>query len=119
MSIKPAAVPPPVLQIHTSTAEGATVVRCVGHLTFDVSANFKADIKALIPQTKRLVLDLTDLAYLDSAGLGAIVSIYVSARKAGCGMQLINLNRRVKELLGITHLLSVFAACSEYNVKMP
>ena len=119
MSIQPAAAPPPVLRIHTSNVEGATVVRCVGHLTFDVSANFKADIKALIPPGKRLVLDLTDLAYLDSAGLGAIVSIYVSARKAGCEMQLINLNKRVKELLGITHLLSMFAACSEYNVKMP
>jgi anti-anti-sigma factor len=119
MSIKPPTVPPPSLQIHTSTIDGATLVRCVGHLTFDVSANFKADIKTLIPQTKRLILDFTDLAYLDSSGLGAVVSVYVSARKTGCELQLINLNKRVKELLGITHLLSVFAACSEYNVKMP
>ncbi len=119
MSIKPAAVPPQTLQLHTSTLDGATVMKCVGHLTFDVSVNFKSDIKALIPQTKRLVLDLTDLAYLDSAGLGAIVSIYVSAKKTGCELQLINFNKRVKELLGITHLLSVFAACSEYNIKMP
>jgi anti-sigma B factor antagonist len=107
------------LQLKTSTLEGATLVKCSGHLTFDVSADFKRDIKALIPRSKHLVLDLTDLAYMDSAGLGAVVSIYVSAKKAGCGLQLINLSKRVKELLGITHLLTTFAACSEFNIKMP
>ncbi len=119
MSTQRVAAPTPALQLHKSTVEGATVVRCVGHLTFDVAAAFKSDIKAMVTKGGRLVLDLTDLAYMDSAGLGSIASIYVSSKKAGCDLQLINLNKRVKELLGITHLLSVFAACSEYNVKMP
>jgi anti-anti-sigma factor len=95
------------------------MVKCSGHLTFDVSANFKSEMKALIPETRRIVLDLTDLSYMDSSGLGAIVSVYISSKRAGCGLSMINLNKRVKELLGITHLLSVFAACSEYNIKMP
>lgn len=119
MSTHPASSAPPVLQLQTTSTEDAILVKCSGHLTFDVSADFKRDIKALIPQTKHLVLDLTDLAYMDSAGLGAVVSIYVSAKKAGCGLQLINLSKRVKELLGITHLLTTFAACSEFNIKMP
>jgi anti-sigma B factor antagonist len=118
MSTQPAASASPVLQLHTSTLDGATLLKCSGHLTFDVSADFKDQVKALIPNTQKLILDLTDLAYMDSAGLGAVVSIYVSAKKAGCELQLINLSKRVKELLGITHLLTTFAACSEYNIKM-
>ncbi|HLY63464.1 MAG TPA: STAS domain-containing protein [Terriglobia bacterium] len=119
MSTLPASAAPTVLQLQTTSTEDAILVKCVGHLTFDVAADFKRDIKALIPQTKQLILDLTHLAYMDSAGLGAVVSVYISAKRAGCGLSMINLNKRVKELLGITHLLSVFAACSEYNVKMP
>ncbi len=109
----------PSLQLQTVVTQDATVVKCSGHLTFDVSANFKTDVKALVSQAKRVVLDLTDLAYMDSSGLGAIVSVYVSAKRAGCDLQLINLSKRVKELLGITHLLSTFASCSEFNIKMP
>lgn len=119
MSTHPASAAPPVLQLHTTSTEDAILVKCSGHLTFDVAADFKRDIKALIPQTKQLVLDLTDLAYMDSAGLGAVVSVYITSKRAGCGLSMINLNKRVKELLGITHLLSVFAACGEYNIKMP
>jgi anti-anti-sigma factor len=118
MSTVPASGAPPVLLLQTKSTEDSLLVKCSGHLTFDVAADFKRDIKALIPQTKQLILDLTDLAYMDSAGLGAMVSIYVTAKKAGCGLTMINLSKRVKELLGLTHLLSVFAACSEYNIKM-
>ena len=75
-------------------------------------------MKGLIPQTKRLVLDLSDVAYMDSSGLGAVVGVYVTAKKAGCNLQLINLSRRVRELLGMTHLLSVFETTGQYFIKM-
>ena len=119
MSLSPQRTPPPALEMKTITTEDAIHVRCVGHLTADVSPDFKRDIKALVPKTKNLVLDFTDLAYMDSSGLGAVVSIYVTCKKTGCELSMINLNKRVKELLGLTHLLSMFAACSEYNIKMP
>jgi len=119
MSTLPAPSTPQVLRLETVTTDEAIMVKCIGHLTFDVSADFKHDIKALIPQTRNLILDLTDLAYMDSSGLGAIVSVYVTSKRSNCSLSMINLNKRVKELLGITHLLSVFAACSEYNIKMP
>ena len=94
-------------------------MKCSGHLTFDVSANFKCEIKALIPETRRIVLDLTDLAYMDSSGLGAIISVYVSAKTSGCELRLINFNKRVRELLGITHVLSMFEDFGQFNIKMP
>ena len=118
MSANSAAAPPP-LQLNVQTTEDATVVRCSGHLTFDVSAMFKDEVRNLIPQTQRIVLDLTELAYLDSSGLGALASVYVSAKKAGCELRLINFNKRVRELLGITHMLSIFESFGQYNIKIP
>jgi anti-anti-sigma factor len=105
-------------KLEVQTTENATVVRLSGNLTREVTALFKEQVKGLIPQAKRLVLDLSLVSYMDSSGLGAVVSVYVTARKAGCELQLINLSKRVKELLGITNVLSVFETTGQYFVKM-
>jgi anti-sigma B factor antagonist len=119
MPTNPAAASLPPLQLQASKTDQAIVVKCSGHLTFDVSANFKSEVKALIPETRRIVLDLTDLAYMDSSGLGAIISVYVTAKRAGCELRLINFNKRVRELLGITHVLSMFEDFGQFNIRMP
>lgn len=119
MSTNPAAAPLPALQLQTSKTDQAIVLKCSGHLTFDVSANFKSEVKALIPETRRIILDLTNLAYMDSSGLGAIISVYVSAKRCGCELRLINFNKRVRDLLGITHVLSMFEDFGQYNIRMP
>jgi len=118
MATNPSNVPSSHLKLDVHTAEGATVVRLSGKLTREATTAFKEQVKVLIPQTKRLVLDLSDVAYMDSSGLGAVVGVYVSAKKAGCDLQLINLSKRVRELLGMTHLLSVFETTGQYFVKM-
>jgi anti-anti-sigma factor len=118
MATNPANVPTSRLKLDVQTTEDATVVRLSGNLTRDVAATFKEQVKGLIPQAKRLVLDLSDVTYMDSSGLGGVVSVYVTAKKAGCDLQLINLNKRVKELLGLTNLLSVFETTGQYFVKM-
>jgi anti-anti-sigma factor len=57
------------------------------------------------------VLDLTDLAYLDSSGLGTLVGLKVSAAKEGyCRLELVNLSSRVKELLRLSNLTQLFAS---------
>jgi anti-anti-sigma regulatory factor len=48
-------------------------------------------------------------------GLGTLVRLYVSSRSAGCSLELINLGKRVRELLGLTHLLSVFTVIGEHG----
>jgi anti-anti-sigma factor len=118
MATNPSNVPTSGLKLDVHTVEGATVVRLSGKLTRDATAAFKEQVKGLIPQTKRLVLDLSDVAYMDSSGLGAVVGVYVTAKKSGCDLQLINLSKRVRELLGMTHLLSVFETTGQYFVKM-
>jgi anti-anti-sigma factor len=111
-------VPASHLKLDVHTTKDATVVRLSGRLTADAAATFKEEVKALIPQSKRLVLDLSEVAYMDSSGLGAVVGVYVTAKKAGCDLRLINLSKRVKELLGLTNLLSVFETTGQYFVKM-
>jgi anti-sigma B factor antagonist len=118
MATNPSKVPTPRLKLDVHTTEDATVVRLSGRLTRDDAATFKEEVKGLIPQTKRLVLDLSEVAYMDSSGLGAVVGVYVTAKKAGCDLQLINLSKRVRELLGLTNLLSVFETTGQYFIKM-
>jgi len=65
--------------------------------------------------SRRIVLDLSDLTHIDSMGLGTLVRLYVSSRSAGCSLELINLGKRVRELLGLTHLLSVFTVIGEHG----
>jgi len=73
----------------------------------------QAGVRNLIPESKRIVLDLTDVTYMDSSGLGAIVGIYLSAKRQHCEMKLINLNQRVKELFRITNMAKIFEGHEE------
>jgi anti-anti-sigma factor len=107
-----------LLTLHTRNQPDAIVVECRGRLVREATDQLRQTVKPLISQTKCLVLDLTDLAHMDSSGLGALVGLYVSAKTAGCQLQLINLNQRIRQLLGMTHLLSAFEACGKYMIKM-
>ncbi|MGB8116075.1 MAG: STAS domain-containing protein, partial [Candidatus Sulfotelmatobacter sp.] len=72
------------------------------------SPALQTTVRNLIPETKRIVLDLTDVSYLDSSGLGALVALFLSAKRQNCDLKLINLNQRLKELFSLTRLSSVF-----------
>jgi anti-anti-sigma factor len=55
---------------------------------------------------------------MDSSGLGAIIAVYVSAKNARCELQLINVSKKIRDLLGMTKLLSVFEIAGQYNARM-
>jgi anti-anti-sigma factor len=114
----PAPAIPHVLSLRTRIEPGAIVVECRGRLVREAADQLRRTVRPLLFQTSCLTLDLTDLAHMDSSGLGALVGLYVSARGAGCQLQLINLNQRIRELLGMTHLLSAFQACGKFMIKM-
>ncbi len=109
----------PTLHLHTSRENDTVVVKCSGRLIAEFTRGFKDQVQPLVSTTKRVVLDLSELAYMDSSGLGAIVSVYVSAKRHGCELQLINFNKQIRELLGLTHLLSAFETCGQYMIRMP
>ncbi|HXZ79605.1 MAG TPA: STAS domain-containing protein [Terriglobales bacterium] len=112
-------LPPRRLGVQVQRQEDATIVRCRGNLTAEVTDSFREEIKALIAPGKCLVLDLTEVRRMDSSGLGTVVKLYVSARKAGCDLRLINFNKQVRQLLGLTNLLAVFEACGEFRIRLP
>jgi anti-sigma B factor antagonist len=94
------------------------LVTCHGKLVAGVSDVLYSRVRQLIPECKCIVLDLSDLAHMDSMGLGAVVRLYVSAKSAGCRLQLINMGARVRQLLGVTNLLSVLTDMCEQGVSI-
>ncbi len=107
-----------VLTLNVVRTGDTIVVRCDGKLVAGVNDVLYSKVSVLIPETKRIVLDLTNLARVDSMGLGTLVRLYVSCRSAGCSLELVNLGKQVRQLLGTTHLISVFAIIGEHGIKM-
>jgi anti-anti-sigma factor len=91
------------------------LVHCHGRLVSGVNNSLYAAVSKQIPGTKRIVLDLTDLAYMDSSGLGTLVRLYASTKSAGCALELVNLGQRIRQLLSMTNLLSVFTVIGEHG----
>ena len=96
-----------------------TVIACSGRLTSECAEEFKEEVRKLIPGAKALVLDFTQVEYLDSSGIGAVVRLYVTARNAKCELRLVNFNQRVRDLLGLTGLIRIFGDCGKSMVRMP
>jgi len=88
-----------------------TTVKCHGRLVAGNSGALSDLVKPLIPQGGRIVIDLGDLNYLDSSGLGTLVGLKASAIKQGfCRVELENMTPRVLELLRITNLMELFSS---------
>lgn len=115
----PNPVPFPPLKLDVSTEEDSALVVVHGALVGDTVDNFKSRVRELIPKARRIAIDLSDVTYMDSSALGAIVGVYVSAKTAQCEFQLINLNEQVRHLLGVTSLLTLFEGSGQHNMKLP
>jgi anti-sigma B factor antagonist len=92
-------------------------VCCSGRLVAGVSDRLHREVSQLIPGSKRILLDMTNLTHMDSSGLGTLVRLYVSAKSAGCTLLLFNIGKPIRQLLGITHLLSVFEEIGSNNIR--
>jgi|SRR5271154_6699471 anti-anti-sigma factor len=110
---------PHTLTLHTYAWEDATVVACTGRLTAETSPRLKMEVKALLPNKRRVILDLTDLVHMDSSGLGTLVALYMSSKGARCELQLVNLTPRIRDLLALTNVLSVFETCGRSGTHLP
>jgi anti-anti-sigma factor len=112
-------LPTPTLTLATEKTPAETTVRCSGKITMDNADQLRDTARKLIAESKRLVLDFSDVSYLDSSGLGMIVGVYISAKKAGCQLKLINLSPRVKEIFTLTRLDEALAGHEEYLGATP
>jgi anti-anti-sigma factor len=109
------ATPAPTISLTVEIErKGDTAIfHCRGRLVSGVTAFLHKKVYPLIAESKCIVLDLTNLEWVDSTGLGTLVRLYMSCKKAGCEFRLINLGPRVRELLGLTNLLGIFAELGE------
>jgi anti-sigma B factor antagonist len=107
----------PVLTIDVEMVGTVPVVHCHGRLVLGATSVLYDGVRELIPHSKRIILDLTDLKHTDSMGIGTLVRLYVSAKAAGCSLELINLSKQMQNLLGLTNLFSIFTVIGESGIK--
>lgn len=100
------------LSIERSLSEGVPTLGCSGRLTLEAAEFFKSEVKALAPDHKLVLADLSGVDYVDSSGLGSLVSAFISASNSGCELKLVKVHPRAKDLLNITHLSKVFREVS-------
>lgn len=106
-------------RVHSYRSEFAIVVECHGKLTLETSPLLKSEVRRMIPEAKHIVLDLKEVPLMDSFGLGTLAGLYISCRTRSCKLELINANKAIRELLGMTHLLSLFEPAARYGGKLP
>lgn len=105
--------------LETLRTDDVMTVHCHGKLTFEHAPQLRNKVRTLIPDERRIVLDLKDVPFMDSSGLGALVTLYVSARTRNCKIELINVSPALRSLLGMTNLLSLFEQAGRYGGKFP
>jgi anti-sigma B factor antagonist len=98
------------IDIQQRDREGITIQDLKGRLTVgDEVSRFRDQLQKLITSGHRnIVLQMEDVDYIDSTGLGALVMAYTSMQKAGGKIKLLNLSRRGIELLVMTKLTTIF-----------
>ena len=106
------------LKLTKRTVDGIIAISCSGRIVFgEESSLLREEVKKAIAEgAKRIVLNLGEVNYIDSGGLGTLVALHTTAHNAGANIKLANLTKRVGDLLQVTKLLTVFEVHpSEYE----
>src|SRR6476646_4756628 len=99
-----------MMQIEERSAGDVTLLDLKGKITLgEGDETLKDKINSLVQQGRRkIVLNLAEVPYIDSAGLGEIVRTYTTISRQGGQLKLLGLTKRITDLLSITKLLTVF-----------
>ena len=94
----------------TRQVDGVTIVDLSGRITLGEGSTMLRDIvRDLIAKgNKKILLNLGDVTYIDSSGIGELVSAFTTVRNGGGELKLLNLTKKVHDLLQITKLYTVF-----------
>src|SRR5579875_1417848 len=98
------------MKASTRQIDGVTIVDLSGRITLgEGSVVLRDTIKDLLSKgQKKILLNLGDVSYIDSSGIGELVSAFTSVRNQGGELKLLNLTKKVHDLLQITKLYTVF-----------
>jgi anti-sigma B factor antagonist len=106
------------LTVETQQGDGFAILKCRGRLVAGSCGLLYDEVRRLLPDTKRIIVDLAGLTQVDSMGLATIVRAYVSAKSDGSCVELMNVGAKIRELLKITHLVSVFSIIGENGIRL-
>ncbi len=98
------------MQIEERVVDDVTILDLKGKITLGEGDEVLKDkVNSLALQgRRRIILNLAEVPYIDSAGLGGVVSTYTTISRQGGQLKLVNLTKRITDLLSITKLLTVF-----------
>ena len=98
------------MTIDTRSVNGVTILDVHGKVTIgEGSREVREKIRELLENgNKDILMNLGDVSYVDSAGIGELVSSYTTVTNQGGQFKLLNLTKKIRELLAITKLLTVF-----------
>jgi len=98
------------LKTTSRQVDGITIVDCSGRITLgEGSVVLRDAVKDLLSRgQKKILLNLGDVNYIDSSGIGELVSAYTTVKNQGGELKLLNLTKKVHDLLQITKLYTVF-----------
>ena len=98
------------LNISTKQIGEVSVVALKGRILLGEESNsLRERLKSLIGEKKKIVLNMANVTYIDSTGLGILVSAHVSAQKQGMALHISDLGKKFHDLLQLTRLLTVFS----------
>jgi anti-anti-sigma factor len=110
--------PAPSLTFSVQRYQNCIVLRCDGRLVSGLNHLLFAEVSQLLPGPTCIVLDFEHVTHMDSSGLGTLVRLYVHAKSSGCKLEVDRMGSSIRNLLGITHLLSILETVGEHNIKM-
>ena len=98
------------MDIKERVVKGVSILDLSGKIVLgEGDVQVKERIKDLLADgQRRVLLNLAEVNYIDSAGLGTLISSYTTARREGGSLKLVNLTKRIQDLLAITKLITVF-----------
>jgi anti-sigma B factor antagonist len=98
------------LRMTDREVSGVSVLDIEGRIVLGEESNaFREKVKGLLAAgKKKIILNLAQVGYIDSAGLGTLVATFHSARSQGATLKLVNLGSKFKEVLQVTKLMTVF-----------
>lgn len=98
----------PSLEIRVEKQTQFVVVWCAGKIVIETWARLSTTLRKLIRERKTIRVDMANVTFVDSVGIGAMVSVWASAKKAGCDLKFRNPNKRVADLVELTALYHLF-----------
>ena len=106
------------LTIASREVDGVTVLDLNGRITLgEGSVQLREAVRDLISKgSKTILLNMGDVNYIDSSGIGELVTAFTTVKKTGGDMKLLHLTKKVHDLLQLTKLFTVFEVFSDENV---